>query len=227
MTETLAVSDSPLAIPAIWYFDFVSPFACLHLKRFGEFQGRLQITARPVLLAGLLDAWHNTGPAEIPPKRRYIYRQCQWRAARMGLLSWSLPAAHPFNPLPYLRLAIGLDCRLEVIGTIFDFLYRATCHPADPAMWRALSEQLGANDADQLIQQGWVKEQLRRNTEQAIADGAFGVPTLLVAGELFWGADSVEMMLDFLHDRELFQQPAMRRLDTLPIAAARRTRKTA
>ncbi len=141
----------------------------------------------------------------------------------MGLPSWCLPAAHPFNPLNYLRLAIALDCRLEVIETIFDFLYRAECDPADPAMWRALSDQLGVGDADQLIQQGWVKEQLRRNTEQAIAEGAFGVPTLMVAGELFWGSDSVKMMLDFLHDRELFQRPAMQRLNNLPIAAGRKS----
>jgi len=58
---------------------------------------------------------------------------------------------------------------------------------------------------------------------QAIAEGAFGVPTLMVAGELFWGSDSVKMMLDFLHDRELFQRPAMRRLNNLPIAAGRKS----
>ena len=41
-------------IPARWYFDLVSPFAYLHLKRFGELHPTLDIEPVPVLFAGLL-----------------------------------------------------------------------------------------------------------------------------------------------------------------------------
>jgi len=42
------------AIPARWYFDLVSPFAYLHLKRFAELHPALEVEPVPVLFAGLL-----------------------------------------------------------------------------------------------------------------------------------------------------------------------------
>ena len=38
-----------------------------------------------------------------------------------------------------------------------------------------------------------MKEELRRNTDEAISRGVFGVPTLAIGGELFWGADATAM----------------------------------
>jgi len=37
-----------------------------------------------------------------------------------------------------------------------------------------------------------VKMQLARETEQAIADGVFGVPTFRIDDELFWGSDRID-----------------------------------
>jgi 2-hydroxychromene-2-carboxylate isomerase len=37
-----------------------------------------------------------------------------------------------------------------------------------------------------------VKAQLRQTTGQAVALGAFGVPTVVIGGELFWGDDRLE-----------------------------------
>ena len=44
-------------IPARWYFDIVSPYAYLHLKRFGELHPALDIEFVPVLFAGLLTSF--------------------------------------------------------------------------------------------------------------------------------------------------------------------------
>ena len=51
--------------PAVWYFDFVSPFSYLALHRLAELPAGLAIEFRPVLFAGLLDHWGQKGPAEI------------------------------------------------------------------------------------------------------------------------------------------------------------------
>lgn len=85
-----------------WYFDFVSPYSYLGLHRLKDVKPK--INYKPVLFAGLLKHWGQKGPAEIPAKRKWTYRSCDWQARKLGL-PFRFPAAHPFNPLPHLRLA--------------------------------------------------------------------------------------------------------------------------
>ena len=61
---------------ADWYFDFVSPFAFLQSEQLGSLPPRISVRYRPVLLAALLDANGQRGPAEIPAKRAFTYRFC-------------------------------------------------------------------------------------------------------------------------------------------------------
>ena len=70
---------------AVWYFDVVSPFAYLHLNRFGELPADLDIEYKPVLFAGLLNHWGQKGPAEIATKRTWTYRACQHWADSHGI----------------------------------------------------------------------------------------------------------------------------------------------
>ena len=104
---------------ALWYFDFVSPFAYIGLHRLKELPADLAIEYRPVLFAGLLNHWGQKGPAEIATKRRYTYRWSHWWAKRLGF-PLRYPAAHPFNPLHHLRLAIACGSTPDAIRTIFD-----------------------------------------------------------------------------------------------------------
>ena len=67
------------------------------------------------------------------------------------------------------------------------------------------------------------KSILRQNTDEAVRRGVFGVPTFEVDGELFWGADSIAFLKDFLQDASVLRNPEMQRLDGLPVAAARKT----
>jgi 2-hydroxychromene-2-carboxylate isomerase len=90
-----------------WYFDFISPFAYLQSAKMEELSRHATITPRPVLFAALLDHHGQLGPAEIEPKRTFIFRQALWLAQRHGI-PMKLPPFHPFNPLPPLRLAIAL-----------------------------------------------------------------------------------------------------------------------
>ncbi len=76
--------------------------------------------------------------------------------------------------------------------------------------------------ATTVVRSDAVKDRLRRNTDEAIARGVFGVPTFVIAGELFWGQDVTGMMLDYLDDPELFRRGDLARLGDLPIAAERK-----
>jgi 2-hydroxychromene-2-carboxylate isomerase len=201
---------------ATWYFDFVSPFAYIGLHRLKELPSEVSIEYKPVLFAGLLNHWGQKGPAELPTKRRYTYRWSHWWARSLGL-PFRYPAAHPFNPLHHLRLAIACGSKPEAIRTIFDDIWTNGEDASSPERFSALAGKLGVEIHQE------AKDQLRRNTEQAVERGVFGVPTFDVDGELFWGADSIEFLKDFLKNPSVVKNDEMRRLDNLPASAARRT----
>jgi len=202
-----------------WHFDFVSPFAYICLHRLKELPPGIEIEYRPVLFAGLLGHWGQKGPAEIASKRRYTYRWCTWWAQRLGI-PFRFPAGHPFNPLHHLRLAIACGSTPDAVQRIFEALWTSGTDPADPARFATLCEELHISQ-DKLATPE-LKDALRRSTEEAAARGVFGVPTFEVDGELFWGADSVEFVRAFLADPSVVRNDEMRRLDGLPVAAARK-----
>lgn len=205
--------------PAIWYFDVISPFAYLHLKQFDRIARPLDIELRPVLFAGLLKHWGTKGPAELPAKRVHTYRQCVWTARRLGV-PFTMPPRHPFNPLRVLRLLTALDAPRAAVEPAFDFVW-GEGHDVD-AEWPALCARLGVAPDTPLIDDPSVKQRLQDATAAAAAAGVWGVPTMAVGGELFWGADSVDFMNDFLVDPALFRQPDMQRADAAEIGVARR-----
>ena len=202
---------------AIWYFDFVSPFAYICLHRLKELPASLAIDYRPVLFAGLLNHWGQKGPAELPTKRRYTYRWSHWSARRLGL-PFQFPAGHPFNPLHHLRLAIACGSKPEAIRAIFDDIWTTGADAADPERFSLLSKKLGVT-----TDYPEAKDILRKHTETAAQRGVFGVPTFDVDGELFWGADSIDFLKEFLDNGSVIKNAEMQRLDELPVSAARRT----
>lgn len=207
---------------AEWFFDFISPYAYLQSEQWDRLPATLTVQCRPVLLAGLLDHWGQKGPAEIPPKRTFIYRQLQWLATQHDI-PLRFPDGHPFNPLPLLRLAVALDSDIDAIREMFRFVWRDGHLPSDQAAWSRLLDRLGATGAEAELQLPVVKQQLRDNGTRAIDIGVFGVPTFVVDGEIFWGADALDFFLAYLSDPGLLNEPEMQRVSKLPIAAARKS----
>ena len=208
---------------ADWYFDFISPFAYLQSETLQRLDGKLAIRPVPVLFAGLLKHWGQKGPAEMATKRRFSYRQVQWLAQRNGI-ALRFPPQHPFNPVRALRAAVALGGTLDAIHTIFRFIW---CEGRDinaPDEWADLARRLGAADLDldTRCNAPETKSQLLQHGEQALAAGVFGVPTLAIDGELFWGFDATDMALDFLADPAMFKRSEYARLDALPVGAARK-----
>ena len=206
---------------ARWYFDFISPYSYLHLKQFGRIARALEIEPVPVLFAGLLKAHENKGPAEIPAKRLHTYRQCVWISHQLGI-ELRFPPRHPFNPLPYLRLAVARPPTLQWMEAVFDLLWMEGRDPDDEATLHAAANAVGLPDALPNIAAPEVKARLADNTAAAVAAGIFGVPTLEVAGERFWGSDSIPMMNAYLDDARLFERGEMARVAGLPYGATRK-----
>ena len=91
-----------------FYLDFISPYAWLAFEELPQALIGLSysVAYKPLLFAALLKHHGQLGPAEIPAKRDWTYRQVQWLAHSKGI-ALDLPAAHPVNPLGLLRLAVA------------------------------------------------------------------------------------------------------------------------
>ncbi len=206
---------------ADWYFDFISPYAYLQLASFDRLPADLRVSLRPVLFAGLLGHWDTKGPAEIPAKRSQTYRYCHWLAGKRGL-PFKAPPRHPFNPLALLRLAVALESDLGAIRGIFHHVWGVGNDGQDPKALQALASSLGVSDLDARTGDPAVKQALRDNTEEAAQRGVFGVPSFVVDGEVFWGDDVMDMMIEYLDDPGIFARDELGRLADLPVAAQRK-----
>ena len=157
---------------------------------------------------------------EIPPKRQFVYRFFRWQANQRGM-PFTMPPVHPFNPLPPLRLALLGGSTPEVVRGIVHFIYGEGRNLEDEASITELGTSMGIADAYKRISEPRIKEQLKINTDEAIAAGVFGVPTFVAGGNLFWGDDATNMFLNYLRDPPLFEDSEMLRISNLPMGITR------
>jgi 2-hydroxychromene-2-carboxylate isomerase len=187
------------------WLDVISPFAHLAFEQLPQaLQGlSYEVDYKPVLFAALLQHHGQLGPAEIPGKREWTYRQVLWLARQNGI-ALQMPAQHPFNPLPLLRLAMAAGPNRYVMETVLRHVWRGGEDAADAQRLAALAQTLApARDP----QGDEVKAALKANNDAAIARGLFGVPTFEVDGRLFWGFDALPMLRAFLEGDAWFDGP--------------------
>jgi 2-hydroxychromene-2-carboxylate isomerase len=208
------------AVKVSWVFDVISPFSYLAFSRLAQLPPVAQLEYVPVLLAGMLKHFGQVGPAEIPSKRRFTYRFVLWRARRLGI-PMRMPPTHPFNPLAALRLIIAAGSDRRAVGTVLDAVFRDGRDVSDPEVIADLARTLGVSNPQTALADPAVKQRLRANTDGAISRGIFGVPTLVIGEELFWGHDAVDMALEYLNRPEAFADPQMRAADALPVGVMR------
>lgn len=201
-----------------FYLDFVSPYAYIAFERLPQvLQGlSYSVAYQPVLLGGVLQHHGQRGPAEIPAKREWLYRHVQWLAAEHHI-PLEMPAAHPFNPLPLLRLGLACDAQGQpnrhVCANIFRHVWQGGADAADATRLAALQQQLQPTSDPAGAE---VKQLLRTCTEQAIAASVFGVPAFVVNGKLFWGVDALPMLRAYLDGAPWFDGPAWGAVQQLP-----------
>lgn len=225
------MADDPIA----FYFDFISPYAYLAWKKIGGIAtvaGR-RIAPRPVLFAGLLNHHGQKGPAEIPAKRLYTFKNVIRIAHFSGVPVLPLPS-HPFNPLLALRAAssdMPEETRIAFIDRLYDLVWgtasvdgaRGVTDPKHVA-WAA--KQVGL-DPDAILAAAdsqAMKDRVKTTTDEAIARGAFGVPTMFVGDELFWGTDSLPHLEAHLRGEDPASTDRLADLLSMPVGAVRKPR---
>jgi 2-hydroxychromene-2-carboxylate isomerase len=204
---------------ARWYFDFISPFAYLQLGAMRALHARIGVAPVPIVFGAILAQHGQLGPAEIPGKREFTYRFVQWQADRAGL-PLRFPPTHPFNSLAALRLCLAAGGGWDAVQAIFDHVWRdGRAAGADDL--GDVARSLGFDDAGTAIARADIKDALRAHTQAAIAAGVFGVPTLALGDELYWGNDATSMIEQRLADPAFFVGAEYRRIATLPVGVER------
>jgi 2-hydroxychromene-2-carboxylate isomerase len=225
MEEQFLIMD---ATPVVtFYFDPVSPYAWLAANALARIEAAsAQIVFQPVLFAGLLNAHANIGPAEIPAKRAYIFRDVMRQAAGAGL-AFKGPPGHPFNPLQALRMCLALtrqDERRRFALAVMKACWEGGEDVSDTAVLLRVAASCGLSGPalQSAAQQPAIKMQLAADTEKAIADGVFGVPTFRVGSELFWGGDRIDALIRHLQGKRIDEQALADFLAKAPLAERKR-----
>lgn len=218
-----------LSMPAsvTFYFDPVSPYAWLASRSLARIEAAgAQVVLQPVLFAGLLRAHGNIGPAEIPAKRAYIFRDVMREAAGAGLV-FKGPPGHPFNPLLALRMCVAItdqDARRRFALAVMQACWEGGEDVSNAAVLLRLATDCGLSGAaiQDAAQQPAIKRELAENTDRAIADGVFGVPTFKVGSELFWGCDRIDALIRHLQGRRIDERALADFLAKAPLAERKR-----
>jgi 2-hydroxychromene-2-carboxylate isomerase len=210
-----------------FYFDYLSPFAyfaALRLPALCQQRGT-ELRFRPVLFAGLLDHWGQRGPAEVPPKAIHTFKLCARYAALHGV-PFRSPRFHPYRPLSALRVSlesVAGDDQAKVVAAIFHAGWGQGADLGAPADLIAAITAAGL-DGKALMEKAaepQAKATLREETQAAIAKGVFGIPTMIVADELFWGVDQLEYLELHLEGRDPLQSVDLAQVRSEGSAAVR------
>ena len=191
-----------------FYFDYESPNAYIAWLQLPELARKYSFTVEPVpiLYAALLDANGQIGPGEQPTKGRWMRKNFLRKAALLKI-PLNPPAFMPFNPLLALRVSLlPPDDRMRraLITALFEAVWVRGLHVSDSEVVARVADELGLDGRElgAKAQTPEVKAELRRRTDDAITRGVFGVPSMEVRGELFWGYDDFPYLELFLAGKD-------------------------
>ncbi|HSF95746.1 MAG TPA: 2-hydroxychromene-2-carboxylate isomerase [Thermohalobaculum sp.] len=189
-----------------FWFDFASTYSYLTAMRIGDEAARREVAVawQPFLLGPIFKAqgWATSPFNLYPAKGRYMWRDMEREAARLGLPPVMRPEPFPQSSLLAARVALaGIEegWGAEFCRAVFAAEFGEGLSIADPGVLSAAVEAAGG-DAGRALGRAAspeVKARLREVTARAEALGIFGAPSFTCAdGELFWGNDRLEAALD-------------------------------
>jgi 2-hydroxychromene-2-carboxylate isomerase len=180
-------------------FDFGSPNAFLAHRVISGIERRTGVTFAytPVLLGGIFKATGNKSPLEafghIKNKLAYEQLETQRFIRSHGIADFKVNPFFPVNTLHLMRMAVAAQSEgilPHYMDAIFHHMWIEPKKMDDPEVVRAALAQSGIDPA--LLERAQtpdVKAALIANTEDAVARGAFGIPTFFVGPEIFFGKD--------------------------------------
>jgi 2-hydroxychromene-2-carboxylate isomerase len=178
------------------YFDLGSPFVYLAIERLDRLDlGELRW--RPVSL-GALFKYTGRSSWGLSPRRELGMAEVEARADAYGLPPIRWPEAWPSNYLQANRACLVAEeqGRLEpFVRAALRMAFVEGVDLGDEDAFLEAARRVGLEDESvrARIAESDIKRRLREYTEEAHAAGVFGVPTLRIGEQLFWGDDQLEI----------------------------------
>jgi 2-hydroxychromene-2-carboxylate isomerase len=184
------VSERP-----IFYYDLGSPYAYLSAERVNHVLPEVPVW-QPVLLGGIFKATGRSSWGQGPDREDGM-AEIERRAAAQGLPEIRWPEPWPGNMLYAMRAAVfaqqtGRTVAFSLAAFRQQFAGGRDLSDTDNVLLAAAACELHPRAVLKGIETQSVKHALRAATDEAIAHGVIGVPTIKVGDELFWGDDRLE-----------------------------------
>jgi 2-hydroxychromene-2-carboxylate isomerase len=189
----------------VFYYDIVCPYAYLASTRIEMLATRAGVKVKwvPILLGGVFRAIGSPdGPAQSPARQR-LGRLDLGRYADYYGVPLTLHPQHPLRTVEAMRLCHTVDGaeRVAVTRALYRAYFVEERDPSSPEVLAEVAAEVGRPELVRQIDAPEVKDALRRATDEAVADGVFGVPTFVVVGDdgsrkLYFGQDRLHLFLD-------------------------------
>ena len=189
-----------------FFFDFGSPAAYLAWTQLPTIAAAAGATIvwRPMLLGGVFKAAGNASPISVAAKGKWMMADLARFAARYGV-PLNFPASFPLNTLPLMRGAVGMQMRQPAdferyVKAVYEAIFGRGLAMGEPAVIAGALTAAGfdATAFEAMIADPAVKQGLIANTEEAVARGAFGAPTMFVGSQMHFGQDRLDFVAQAL-----------------------------
>lgn len=194
----------PVAVD--FFFDLSSPWTRLafhNFKRLPEF-ALTETRWRPFLVGGVFNAVNPRVYEARQGDQARMLRSFGWLKewAQLAGVAMNFPSPHhPLKSVHAMRACCMLEddqpALLRFAEAAFEAYFGDQRNLDDPAELAKLADEIGMDGAALVAQAASqpVKDRLRANTEEAIARGAFGSPTIFVGGEdMYFGSDQLPLV---------------------------------
>ena len=181
-----------------FYFDFISPYSYLALKKIQNLNN-ININYKPILLGGLHKLGEITPPAFNERKMKNMKNDCELIANKNNIMfKWN--TKFPINSLYLMRgyLLINDDLKEKYFDFCFNAYWRDNVDIADEKNITIILDNIGFNKENFFdgIKDLKIKEKLKDLTKKAFDKDIFGAPTFVVNNKIFWGQDRLDYALD-------------------------------
>jgi 2-hydroxychromene-2-carboxylate isomerase len=188
-----------------FFFDCSSPWTYLAFTRIHDIVERTGATVawRPILVGGVFNAVnpsvYERRANPDPRHARYSAKDMQDWARLAGITITWLPRIFPVNSVSAMRgafHALDRDRLVPYAKAVFEAYWRDDRDIADKAVLRGCAEEAGLDGAAYLdaIAGQDAKDRLRQATDELIARGGFGSPTMFIGDDMYFGNDRLPLV---------------------------------
>ncbi|OQW52915.1 MAG: 2-hydroxychromene-2-carboxylate isomerase [Proteobacteria bacterium SG_bin9] len=193
-----------------FFFDCSSPWTYLAFHNIQPLaaETKTSISWRPILVGGIFNSVNPSVYASrekpVPAKARYMLKDLSDWARASGLAIKMPPSVFPVNSVKAMRGCIYLEPEGKLVPfakAVFEAYWGGDQDISQDAVLKTICERIGVDPQKFFagIGQQAVKDQLKANTDEVIARGGFGSPTIFInTTDMYFGNDRLPLIRDAL-----------------------------